>query len=35
MTPPSDTARPGVGAGRLIDAKLVAHLTASHIGTNL
>jgi len=30
----SDTARPGVGAGKLIDAKLVSRLTASHIGTN-
>lgn len=30
----SDTARPGVGVGKLIDKKMVAHLTASHIGTN-
>lgn len=30
----NDSARPGVGIGRLIDAKLVARLVASHIGTN-
>jgi acetate CoA/acetoacetate CoA-transferase alpha subunit len=30
----SDTARPGVGVGKLIDNKMVARLTASHIGTN-
>ena len=30
----NDTARPGVGIGRLIDAKLVKHLVATHIGTN-
>lgn len=30
----NDTARPGVGIGRLIDAKLVKKLIATHIGTN-
>ena len=30
----NDTARPGFGIGRLIDAKLVKHLVATHIGTN-
>jgi acetate CoA/acetoacetate CoA-transferase alpha subunit len=30
----NDTARPGVGIGRLIDAKLVRKLIVSHIGTN-
>ncbi len=30
----SDTARPGVGAGRFISAGRVAKLVASHIGTN-
>ncbi len=30
----NDTARPGVGIGRLIDARAVARLVASHIGTN-
>ena len=30
----NDTARPGVGVGRLIDAGLVAKVIASHIGTN-
>jgi acetate CoA/acetoacetate CoA-transferase alpha subunit len=30
----NDTARPGVGIGRLIDARLVKRLIASHIGTN-
>lgn len=30
----NDTARPGIGVGRLIDAKLVRRLIASHIGTN-
>jgi acetate CoA/acetoacetate CoA-transferase alpha subunit len=30
----NDTARPGVGVGKLIDAKLVARLITSHIGTN-
>lgn len=30
----NDTARPGVGIGRLIDAKLVSRLVTSHIGTN-
>lgn len=30
----NDTARPGVGIGRLIDAKLVSRLVATHIGTN-
>ena len=30
----NDTARPGVGIGKLIDAKLVARVVASHIGTN-
>lgn len=30
----NDTARPGVGIGKLIDAHLVKRLTASHIGTN-
>lgn len=30
----NDTARIGVGVGRLIDAKLVKKLFASHIGTN-
>src|SRR5262245_6995192 len=30
----NDTARPGVGIGRLIDAGLVRRLIVSHIGTN-
>ncbi len=30
----NDTARPGFGIGRLIDAKLVRMLVVSHIGTN-
>src|ERR1700678_3161884 len=30
----NDTARPGLGIGRLIDAKLVKRLLATHIGTN-
>jgi len=30
----NDTARPGFGIGRLIDAKLVRKLVVSHIGTN-
>ncbi len=30
----NDTARPGVGIGRLIDARLVRRLVATHIGTN-
>ena len=30
----NDTARPGVGIGKLIDARLVARVVASHIGTN-
>ena len=30
----NDTARPGFGIGRLIDAKLVRALVVSHIGTN-
>lgn len=30
----NDTARPGVGIGRLIDARLVKKVVASHIGTN-
>jgi acetate CoA/acetoacetate CoA-transferase alpha subunit len=30
----NDTARPGVGIGRLIEAKAVARLIVSHIGTN-
>ena len=30
----NDTARPGYGIGRLIDAKLVRRLFVSHIGTN-
>ena len=30
----NDTARPGVGIGRLIDARLVRTLIVSHIGTN-
>lgn len=30
----NDTARPGVGVGRLIDAGLVAKVISSHIGTN-
>jgi acetate CoA/acetoacetate CoA-transferase alpha subunit len=30
----NDTARPGVGIGRLIDAGLVRRLITSHIGTN-
>jgi acetate CoA/acetoacetate CoA-transferase alpha subunit len=30
----NDTARPGFGIGRLIDAKLVKKLLATHIGTN-
>jgi acetate CoA/acetoacetate CoA-transferase alpha subunit len=30
----NDTARPGVGIGKLIDAKLVRKVITSHIGTN-
>ena len=30
----NDTARPGIGIGKLIDARLVKRVTASHIGTN-
>jgi acetate CoA/acetoacetate CoA-transferase alpha subunit len=30
----NDTARPGVGIGKLIDAKLVRRVITSHIGTN-
>lgn len=30
----NDTARPGVGIGRLISARLVKRLITSHIGTN-
>lgn len=30
----NDTARPGLGIGKLIDAKLVRKLIVSHIGTN-
>ena len=30
----NDTARPGVGIGKLIDAKRVRRVVASHIGTN-
>src|SRR5271165_2032387 len=30
----NDTARPGFGIGRLIDARAVKRLVASHIGTN-
>ncbi|MDM0116103.1 3-oxoacid CoA-transferase subunit A [Variovorax sp. J22R133] len=30
----NDTARPGVGVGRLVDAGLVRKVIASHIGTN-
>ena len=30
----NDTARPGFGIGRVIDAKLVRTLVVSHIGTN-
>ncbi|MCR6633027.1 MAG: 3-oxoacid CoA-transferase subunit A [Magnetospirillum sp.] len=30
----NDTARPGVGIGKLIDAKLVKRVIVSHIGTN-
>jgi len=30
----NDTARPGVGVGKLIDARAVTRLIASHIGTN-
>lgn len=30
----NDAARPGVGVGRLVDAKAVKRLVASHIGTN-
>jgi acetate CoA/acetoacetate CoA-transferase beta subunit len=30
----NDTARPGFGIGKLIDAKLVSRVIASHIGTN-
>ncbi|MNI07071.1 Acetate CoA-transferase subunit alpha [compost metagenome] len=30
----NDTARPNVGIGKLIDAKLVGRLVTSHIGTN-
>jgi acetate CoA/acetoacetate CoA-transferase alpha subunit len=31
----NDTARPGVGIGRLIDARLVKKVIVSHIGTNV
>ena len=30
----NDTARPGIGIGKLIDARLVRRLVTSHIGTN-
>jgi len=30
----NDTARPGIGIGRLIDAKAVSRVVVSHIGTN-
>lgn len=30
----NDTARPGVGVGKLIDARLVRRVVTSHIGTN-
>jgi len=30
----NDTARPGVGIGKLVDARLVRRLVTSHIGTN-
>ena len=30
----NDTARPGIGIGKLISAGCVAHVVASHIGTN-
>ncbi|MGO9469495.1 MAG: CoA transferase subunit A [Isosphaeraceae bacterium] len=30
----NDTARPGIGVGKLIDAKAVRRLVTSHIGTN-
>jgi acetate CoA/acetoacetate CoA-transferase alpha subunit len=30
----NDTARPGIGVGKLIDAKCVRHAIVSHIGTN-
>lgn len=30
----NDTARPGIGIGKLIDAKAVSRLIATHIGTN-
>src|SRR6476646_1805338 len=30
----NDTARPGVGIGKLIDAMLVSRIVTSHIGTN-
>ena len=30
----NDTARPGVGIGKLIDARLVGRIVTSHIGTN-
>ena len=30
----NDTARPGVGIGKLISAKLVSRVVTSHIGTN-
>ena len=30
----NDAARPGVGIGRLVDAKAVKRMVASHIGTN-
>jgi acetate CoA/acetoacetate CoA-transferase alpha subunit len=30
----NDSARPGVGIGKLIDARLVSRLVVSHIGTN-
>jgi acetate CoA/acetoacetate CoA-transferase alpha subunit len=30
----NDTCRPGIGIGKLIDAKCVSHIIVSHIGTN-
>ena len=30
----NDTARPGIGIGRLIDAKAVSRVVVSHVGTN-
>src|SRR4249920_1910626 len=30
----NDTARPSIGIGKLIDAKLVSRIVTSHIGTN-